>query len=269
MELLMERSANNAYNDPGNPVTTKNQFGRDMVIPENNQLLMNNTTGTSPKGDMPFLVRFDLVTKKNEIIWRCGEGMYEVVVDVLDAKQLKVVTRHETQTDVPNHTIKIPNTLVRDVEITSFANPYPALIGISKQKISYKRADGVDLTGDLYLPNGYDAKKDGPLPALVWAYPREFTNAKNAAQVRGSQYTFTCINWGSPIYWVTHGYAVLDNAEMPIVSTSADKNQMMILLSSVLCKGCKWKALFVVINLQHLLRNTVKKNFFHCCYYEK
>ncbi len=223
MELLMERSLNDNYSNPGDPVTVKNQFGREVVIPENNQLLMNNTTGASPKGDLPFLSRFDLGTKKNEIIWRCNEDVYELVVDVLDAKQLVLITRKETQTVVPNFYIRNLVRRVADVQITNFANPYPALNGISKEKISYKRADGVDLTGELYLPKGYDAKKDGPLPMIIWAYPREFTNARDAAQVRGSKNSFTRINWGSPIYWVTQGYAVLDNAEMPIVATSPDK----------------------------------------------
>ncbi len=223
MELLMERSLNDAYADLGSPVTTKNQFGREVVIPENNQLLMNNTTGASPKGDLPFLSKFDLGTKKNEILWRCSEDVYELVVDVLDAKTMRVVTRRETQTVVPNYYIKQIGNNANEQQITSFTNPYPALEGISKQKISYKRADGVDLTGDLYLPKGYDAAKDGRLPILMWAYPREFTNARDAAQVRGSKNSFIRINWGSPIFWVTQGYAVLDNAEMPIVSTSADK----------------------------------------------
>jgi dipeptidyl aminopeptidase/acylaminoacyl peptidase len=101
--------------------------------------------------------------------------------------------------------------------ITDFKNPYPQLEGISKQKISYKRADGIDLTGDLYLPKGYDAAKDGKLPILIWAYPREYKSAADAAQVRGSKYLFTRLNWASPVFWVIRGYAVLDNAEMPIV----------------------------------------------------
>lgn len=223
MELLLERSLNDAYADLGNPVTTKNQYGREVVIPENNQLLMNNTTGASPKGDLPFLSRFDLATKKNEILWRCNEDVYEVIIDVLDAKTLKVVTRKETQTVVPNYYIKVVNSMQKEEQITNFTNPYPSLEGIIKQKISYKRADGVDLTGDLYLPKGYDVVKNGALPVIMWAYPREFTNASDAAQIRGSKNLFTRINWGSPIYWVTQGYAVLDNAEMPIVSTSADK----------------------------------------------
>jgi hypothetical protein len=52
---------------------------------------------------------------------------------------------------------------------------------------------------------------------------REINSANDAAQVRGSQYRFTTISWASPIFYVTQGYAVLDNAEMPIVSTSPDK----------------------------------------------
>ena len=75
----------------------------------------------------------------------------------------------------------------------------------------------MDLTGNLYLPKGYDPAKDGVLPVLIWAYPREYKSAADAAQVRGSKYAFTRLSWGSPIFWATQGYAVLDNAEMPIV----------------------------------------------------
>jgi dipeptidyl aminopeptidase/acylaminoacyl peptidase len=225
MELLMERSMTDLYNNPGSPVTEKNSFGRDVVIPKDGKLLMNNTTGASPKGDLPFLAYFDLATKKNDIIWRCKEDEYEMVMEVLDPNSLTVLTRRETQSVVPNYHIKTLKGIVPEggKQITDFKNPYPQLEGVSVQKISYKRADGVDLTGNLYLPKGYDVKKDGPLPVLMWAYPREFTNARDAAQVRGSKNTFTRIGWGGPIFWVTQGYAVLDAAEMPIVSTNPDK----------------------------------------------
>ena len=223
--MLMERSLNDAYGNPGTPVTEKNSFGRDVVLPHDGKLLMNNTTGASPKGDLPFLAYFDLATKKNEIIWRCSDDSYEVIMEVLDRNSLTVLTRKETQTVVPNYWMKTVKGIVTGggKQVTDFKNPYPQLEGISKQKISFKRADGVDLTGELYLPKGYDPKKEGPLPVIMWAYPREFTNARDAAQVRGSKNAFTRISWGSPIFWVTQGYAVLDNAEMPIVSTSPDK----------------------------------------------
>lgn len=225
LETLYERNQTDAYNDPGEPVTTKNKYGRQViqVLNHGSQLLMNNTTGASDKGDLPFLAKFDLQTKKNEIIWRCAEGMYELVVDVLDPNKLVLLTKKESQKQVPNYFIKNLMLRIADQQITNFSNPYPQLEGVSKEKITYKRADGIDLTGNLYLPKGYDKAKDGPLPVLIWAYPREFNSAADAAQIRGSKDRFITISWASPIYWVTQGYAVLDNAEMPIVAVDGKK----------------------------------------------
>lgn len=225
LEKLYERNQTDAYNNPGTPVTNKNEFGRQVILTVDNgtKLLMNNTVGSSPKGDLPFLAKFDLSIKKNEIIWRSSEGSFEYITDVLDANKLVIISRKESQKDAPNFYLKNLVLQIADKQLTSFKNPYPQLEGVSKQKISYKRSDGVDLTGDLYLPKGYHKESDGLLPVLMWAYPREFNSASDAAQVRGSQYRFTTISWGSPIFYVTQGYAVLDNAEFPIVSSSVDK----------------------------------------------
>jgi dipeptidyl aminopeptidase/acylaminoacyl peptidase len=225
MDVMFERSTNDAYNDPGQPYTTKNKWGRSVIMPIENgsKLLMINNTGSSPKGDLPFLAKFDLTTKQNEILWRCPEGMFESIVDILNADRLTLITRKESQQDVPNYFLKDLKARIADRPLTEFKNPYPALEGITKERIKYKRADGVDLTGNLYLPKGYDKSKDGPLPVLMWAYPREFNSAADAAQVRGSNDRFTTISWGGPVFWVTQGYAVLDNAEMPIVANDADK----------------------------------------------
>ncbi len=38
----------------------------------------------------------------------------------------------------------------------------------------YKRDDGLDLTATLYLQPGYDKERDGRLPCILSAYPREF-----------------------------------------------------------------------------------------------
>lgn len=220
IETLYELNTTDAYNNPGNPVTEKNKFGRQVILTTDNgtKLLLNNTTGASAKGDLPFLAKFDLATKKSEILWRAQPGTFEMITDVLDPQKLVLLTRKESQKDVPNYFIKNLTLRMADQPITSFTNPYPQMEGVKKEKISYKRADGIDLTGDLYLPKGYDKAKDGPLPVLIWAYPREFNSAADAAQIRGSQDKFTTISSGGPLFFVTQGYAVLDNAEMPIVA---------------------------------------------------
>ena len=223
METLFQRNSTDAYNSPGSPVTEKNKYNRDVIRVVNNSLLLNNTVGSSPGGDLPFLAGYDLATKKSEILWRAKEGVYESIVDVIDPENLILLTRRETQVDVPNYYIKNLKLRIADKPLTAFTNPYPSLQGVTKQKIKYKRADGVDLTGDLYLPKGYNKEKDGPLPVIMWAYPREFNNAADAAQIRGSKDRFTGISWGSPLFQVTQGFAVLDNAEMPVVSTDTSK----------------------------------------------
>ena len=224
LTTLYDRSLTDLYSNLGNPVTHKNKFGKDVIATVNNGrgILMNNTTGASEKGDLPYLSIYSLDTKTNEIIWRSKEDCFEYVADVLDPTTLKIITRRETEKEVPNYFLKSlqANT---SVAITNFSNPYASMEGVTKEKIKYKRADGVDLTGDLYLPKGYNKEKDGPLPTLLWAYPREFTSAADASQIRGNQHKFTLLSWGSPVFYVTQGYAILDNAEMPIVATSPDK----------------------------------------------
>lgn len=216
-ELIFERSTNDAYSDIGSPMTSKNAFGRNVLIQQKNGQLLLRSQGASPEGDMPFVQSFDLKTKKGTVLWRCSAPYYEYVVDVLDPENLVFLTSRESNTEAPNYYIRNLKKKIAPLAITDFKNPYAQLEGVVKQKISYKRADGIDLTGDLYLPKGYNKEKDGPLPVLMWAYPREYKSAADAAQVRGSKYTFTRISWGSPVFWVTQGYAVLDNAEMPIV----------------------------------------------------
>lgn len=216
MTVLFDRSTDDAYNDPGTPLTEKNKFGRDAVKLMNGSQLFMKGAGSSPKGDLPFISTFDINTKETKILWRCEEPFYEAVIDVLDFDKLTVITNKQSQTIQPNYYLRdLKNNTVK--AITDFPDPQPGIRGITKQKITYKRRDGVDLAADLYLPKGYDAKKDGALPVMMWAYPREFKSAADAAQLRGSKYTFTRVGYGSVVFWATQGYAIMDNTEFPIV----------------------------------------------------
>jgi dipeptidyl aminopeptidase/acylaminoacyl peptidase len=101
--------------------------------------------------------------------------------------------------------------------VTEFPQPTPQLRGVHKEQIRCRRRDGVELSATLYLPPGYDAKRDGRLPLLVWAYPHEWKSREAAGQVADSPYRFDRIGWWSPLVWLSQGYAVLDDPSMPIV----------------------------------------------------
>ena len=216
MEVLIDRSTDDAYNDPGTPLTDKNKYGRETPKLLNGSQLVMRGMGASAKGDLPFLNTFDINTKETKQLWRCEEPYYETVTTVLDYDKMIIVTSKQSQTEQPNYYFRdIKNNSAKG--ITAFPDPQPGMRGIIKQKITYKRKDGVDLAADLYLPKGYDAKKDGALPVMMWAYPREFKSAADAAQLRGSKYTFTRVGYGSIVFWATQGYAIMDNTEFPIV----------------------------------------------------
>lgn len=216
MEVIFDRSTDDAYTDPGIPVTDRNKYGRNSIRLINGSKMLMRSVGSTPKGDMPFLSSFDLNTKQQEILWRSADPDYELVSTVLDFDRLLVITNKQSQEVPPNYYLRdLKNKTVKP--ITNFPDPQPGLRGVTKQKITYKRKDGVDLAADLYLPKGYDAKRDGPLPVFMWAYPREFKSAADAAQIRGSNNTFTRVGYGSAVFWVTQGYALMDNTEFPIV----------------------------------------------------
>lgn len=215
-DSLFERRTDDSYADIGSPVTVPNEYHQNVLLLVNNNQLLLSSDGASKEGDMPLLQTFDLKTKKTKLLWQSQAPYYESVVSIVDPKNLVVITSKESVTETPNY-------YIRDLKknkvsaITSFKDPQPALRELIKEKISYKRKDSVDLTATLYLPKGYNKEKDGPLPVIMWAYPREYKSAADAAQVRGSQYRFTRINYGSPVFWAMMGYAVMDAAEMPIV----------------------------------------------------
>jgi dipeptidyl aminopeptidase/acylaminoacyl peptidase len=214
-QVLFDRNYEDAYNDPGNVVTSLNTYGRATLVVNKDNSIFLTGMGSSPEGDKPFLDKLELKTKKKSRLWQCKAPYYEYVVNLIDPKKGTFVTSRESNTENPNYFLRTTGS-TKTTQLTAFAHPYPQIKDVKKQVMRYKRSDGVELTADLYLPQGYK-KEDGALPAIVWAYPREFKSADAAGQVKGSPYTFTRLSWGGPIYWVTRGYAVLDNTSMPIV----------------------------------------------------
>lgn len=219
--LLFDRSWEDRYNDPGDPVTVRNRWGRRVLLtPEDGGAIYLVGDGASPEGDRPFLDRLDLASKKSTRLFRSQAPYYEEPVQLLDAEGKRLLSRRESVDEPPNY-------FVRDVtgndgddtlrRLTAFPHPTPQLAGIHKELIRYPRADGVQLNATLYLPAGYSPEEDGPLPLLMWAYPIEYKDADSAGQVKDSPYRFDRAGWWSPLLWLTQGYAVLDDPTMPII----------------------------------------------------
>ena len=215
-DVIQLRNYQDAYADPGNPLTTTTDAGFTVARLHEGALLMSGQ-GASPEGNRPFLRRFDLETKETEEIWRNSGESYESVVDVLDDYGSRFITYYEDPTTPGNYRL-------HDAEgarfLTEFADPHPELTGIRRELITYARADGTPLSATLYLPADYEEGQK--LPVVVWAYPREFNSAATAGQVRDSNYRFTRIGGYSHLFFLTQGYAVMDRTAMPVVGSDPE-----------------------------------------------
>ncbi|MBW6537373.1 MAG: prolyl oligopeptidase family serine peptidase, partial [Mariniphaga sp.] len=216
-EILYDRNYQDNYNDPGSFLTDKNEWGENTLVINKNTLYLTGT-GHSEDGPRPFFREFDYKTKEVKELWRAdGVETLEQIVKVIDPNIGVLLTRVESNNVFPNYFIRNIKRRIAPQQITFFPNPFESLEGVHKELITYQREDGVELSGTLYLPAGYDRENKEKLPMVLWAYPREFKDATSAGQVTSSPHQFTAPNYGSPIFWVTRGFAILDGAAFPII----------------------------------------------------
>jgi len=218
-KVLFDLSSENLYALPGDFVTRVDGRGRPLLLASRDgKRLFLSGEGYSPEGNRPFLDAYELATGKTTRLWRAdGTTTYERIVRVLDAERGVLLTRVEGSKLFPNYQVRNVKARIAPRSVTSFENPYESLQAVATRKLRYRRADGIDLAGDLHLPPGYDPKRDGRLPLLLEAYPTEYKDKAAAGMVDSSPHAFVRPYWGSPVFWALRGYAVLENAQFPIV----------------------------------------------------
>jgi dipeptidyl aminopeptidase/acylaminoacyl peptidase len=225
--VLDDRSTNDRYGDPGRFATVQTLAG-DRVLRQDGGSLYRVGQGASKDGERPFLDRFDLASGKSERVWQCEPGVYESVVAIVASSanaKPTILTSRESPSEPPNLFLRNLENGAR-VALTSFPDPQPAMRGIEQKLVKYKRKDGVDLSATLYLPK--DRKPGERLPLFVWAYPLEYSDAATAGQVSGSPDHFVRVRGPSQILFALHGYAVMDNASMPVVGDPETMNDTFL-----------------------------------------
>ncbi len=216
-KIIFDRNYQDVYSDPGSFVTKKNKFGKNVLnLDKKNAFLLGS--GYTEEGQFPFVDKIDLEDGKTNRLYQSEfKDKKETLVEALDMKKGEILVRIESSTEYPNYFIRNINSKNSVTQITSFENPFKSLEDVSKEVITYKREDGLELNATLYLPAGYDKENPEKLPMFMWAYPREFKDKNSASQNTSNANDFTYPYYGSPIYWVNRGFVVLDDASFPIV----------------------------------------------------
>jgi len=221
--LIWERSVNDRYADAGSPMTRPLPNGRRVMWQHGNSIFLYSH-GATPKGDRPFLDQFDLTTRETKRLFQCDDESYESVVALIADDASQFITQYESPTQPQNFILNTVGANRRT--LTNFLDPMPQLRGIHKELVTYERSDGVPLSFTLYLPPGY--VKGTPLPTILYAYPREFNDPSTAGQVSGSTNRFTTFGGISHLFLLTQGYAILDEATMPVVGAPDVANDTFI-----------------------------------------
>ena len=215
--LLEERDYQDRYNDPGQPVTTLGPYQRQvlMLSPDGTSLYLKGQ-GASPEGVYPFLDRWHLDTQTKTRLWQAADPYYEFVSNLLDNEGQRMITRRESPQETPHYRLHDLST-GQATTLTEFEDPRSWYRDVLPEVIRYPRADGVTLSATLYLPPGYDPTTDGPLPTLLWAYPREYKSREAAGQVTTAENAFRRPYAYTPLFLLTQGYAVVMGPTMPII----------------------------------------------------
>jgi len=215
-KIISDRNYQDIYSNPGSYVTKRNDFNRSVLLIDNNNLY-RIADGFSEEGQFPYIEKLNINDLSTTKIYKSNfETKFENILD-FDFEKNQLFVRIESKQDFPNYYFrKLSKNNTLD-QITFFKNPFESLKKVSKQTITYKREDGLDLSGVLYLPPGYDKTKPERKPMILWAYPREYKDKNSASQKTNNQNRFIYPSWASPIYWVTQGYVLLDRASFPII----------------------------------------------------
>ncbi|MFZ1560487.1 MAG: prolyl oligopeptidase family serine peptidase [Saprospiraceae bacterium] len=214
--LFNERNEQDNYADPGNFVTKRNKYQLNTLDLTDNQLYMIGD-GFSKEGKFPFIDKYSITDFKKTRIYQSKEkDKLEQLISAVDVLKGIYLTRLESKNEYPDFYLRnVKNNTLK--QISHNVNPFQVLNGVHKEVIKYSRPDGVELSATLYLPAGYDKSKLEKMPMIMWAYPTEFKDKASAGQVTANANEFTFPYYGSPLYWLTKGYVVLDDASFPII----------------------------------------------------
>ena len=228
-KVISDRNYQDIYSDPGNFETKKNQYGKFVLTLDNDKAYLVGD-GFTKEGQFPFIDEFNLSTLKTKRLYQSTyKDKKEDIMSLEDVKKGEALVMIQSKNEYPNYYYRNFKSKGKLTQLTDFKNPFESIKNVHKEVIKYKRKDGVELSGTLYLPVGYDKSKKEKKPLLIWAYPAEYKDKNSAGQSDKNPNEFTFPYYGSFVYWVTRGYVVLDDASFPIIGEgSTEPNDTFI-----------------------------------------
>ncbi len=221
-KTLFDRAIHDLYNDPGLVITKRTKTGGKVARVLNDKLLFHGQ-GATPEGNKPFIAQLSLTDYSWTEVYRSSPPPHREFHSFVNEQT--IITTTQAQQEALNYELFHLETKKTD-ELTNYPNALSAFTKCERRLLNYERKDGVALSGVLHLPADYKAGEKRPL--LIWAYPRGYTSAKTASQVRMSHHRFPTLTKRWHNLLALAGYVVLDRTQVPIVGTPETMNDSYV-----------------------------------------
>lgn len=211
--IIFDRSSEERYDLPGNIVFKTDKRGNSIPVIQDTCIFFIGN-GLSSDSRKPFIDQLNLYTFQKSRLYEFDESDYVSIISIHDENDLSLLISKENP-DTPSnlYTYSIKDSLLQ--AITKYSDNIPELTQLQKRVIKYQRADGVQLTGLLYLPSDY--QPGNRLPLIMSAYPQEYSDPETASQSTKSDKRYHRPWSSSPLYFCLEGFAVLEDASFPII----------------------------------------------------
>ncbi|MCB0443840.1 MAG: S9 family peptidase, partial [Flavobacterium sp.] len=163
-KVIWDRNYQDIYSDPGNFETKKNQYGKFVLTLDNDKGYLIGD-GFTKEGQFPFIDEFNFTTLKTKRLYQSTyKDKKEDILSVEDAKKGEALVMIQSKNEYPNYYYRNFKSKGKLTQLTHFKNPFESIKNVHKEVIQYKRKDGVELSGTLYLPVGFDKTKKEKKP---------------------------------------------------------------------------------------------------------
>ena len=208
--LLEHYNYKNKYLNAGDIEQTHSPMGYPVARSNTNNEIFFFGAGLSEDGHRPFVHRY-ATTGEKSIKYRSERSIVDTPLFLLDKKQeaLLMITESRTQP-------KVLSLLSADEQrrtIYDWSHLKLPFVEQPPVTLSFKRRDGLSLSGDLYLPKTNDKSL---LPAVIWVYPKQ-TAPERGQQHSSARNDFTYIAANSFLTPILQGVAVFDMSNFPVV----------------------------------------------------
>jgi len=212
--LLHQTDYSNAFTSAGELVTVRQPTGVSYALADQHQAVFFSAGNPNRYGEYAVVTRHGLAKDQQEQVFsdQQKQQLHPMYIRLHDDNVRLLLTRNQPDR-APSLFWWTNGQLAAEALHDWHTSTRPVLP--QARPLKYRRADGVELSSLLYLPDGPAQQK---YPVLIWLYPREHETHQQQQQLTSHQHSYSPMQPLTADFALLEGFAVLDASNAPIVA---------------------------------------------------